>query len=271
MKSRRYKATNRPIRIITRCINYPGDMEIQHFKSLGEAHNKKNLVQKMVFAILTDHIETMDFFMNEPAWIDLEMNTSQIITNNPKNVTDKKTLGFKVTLRRSSQSKNNYYVSKNTQKPKKVPNKEITEKPKKAPKKEITANPKKVPKNDKVAASKEDQPCQCLCGKKFGNRNCLRVHKSKNKACKKLYLEERKSNPDSVTCTYCGKKYANRKTIRAHVGKIGYCHNKHKELQLKTCREDQDIVDKKTFKCQQCKTRFLNIPSLNSHCNKFNH
>ena len=56
--SPRYQANDRPIRTMSRCINYPGEKTIQKFKSLGEEHCKKNIVYQMAYKILKDHIET---------------------------------------------------------------------------------------------------------------------------------------------------------------------------------------------------------------------
>ena len=58
--SRTYKSTNRHIRTIQRCINYPGAKEIKKYKCLGEKHFKQNIAHQMASYILKEHIDKMN-------------------------------------------------------------------------------------------------------------------------------------------------------------------------------------------------------------------
>ena len=129
-------------------------------------------------------------------------------------MTGKKTLGFKVTLRKSATSRNKYYVSNKTS----------------------GEDNKKVKKLSNTTQNNQEadvKPETCLCGKKFANRKSLINHKPKFKECKALYTEERQSDPTKVTCIYCGKKYKNRKNVRNHIQQVEYCKNLHEKIKRK--------------------------------------
>ena len=164
-----------------------------------------------------------------------------------------KTLGFKVTLRKSATSRNKYYVSNKTS----------------------GEDNKKVKKLSNTTQNNQEadvKPETCLCGKKFANRKSLINHKSKFKECKALYTEERQSDPTKVTCIYCGKKYKNRKNVRNHIQQVEYCKNLHEKLKKKTLsKEDEELIEKKEFECQKCNTKFVTKNSLQVHISKFNH
>ena len=80
---------------------------------------------------------------------------------------------------------------------------------------------------------------------------------------------------ENFTCFYCERKFKSKGVVRYHVSTHKICHEKHEERKknhpnAKTCKEDQDLRDNFSYKCQYCQMGQPSEAALSTHITSFN-